>query len=209
MNLFQAIPKALKRARLNQAFATLLMERLLALPSTPEYSMFYGRLAGLRAEAKRHGYEMYFVKALQQTLRDVSAEPISIANQRQHTSAYVDATEANVEAHSWIFNLFGHLLVDVFTAKRAANYIECSFQHTDLGPITLHMQKQQNPTPPQLRLEAEAKLEDLKQQVRDYLAIVNTDDALCVPLIDHAQDKLAKMVDFDVAVANTGEAEQS
>lgn len=186
-------------------------ERLMALDekNRPEAVLLKHQIQGLKQQAAEMGCTVYFVKYLREALAASVGEPISVSSVGQNPTE--DGYETTIRAQNWIFELLAVLLCDALKAKPAPNYVECSFGHTELGPLTVHIQKRTGKTPHQLRLEAEAELIELKEEVRKYLEVANQDfDANHIPAIDAARERLEKAIGFKhtPTVLDAGELEQ-
>lgn len=152
-------------------FMGLLLGRLVTLNDNEESIMMRRKLQAIKNEAIETNSTLYLVKNLRKLLEELIAEPIAV--KKTETVQHEDGCTSNLQAQNWIFALLAHLLCDVLKAKPAPNYVECSFEYTELGPITLHIQKRLGKTPHQLRLEAEAERDELKRSVINYLEMLD------------------------------------
>lgn len=69
--------------------------------------------------------------------------------------------------------LLAEAYADQFRESGAVNYLELLFNHTEIGPLTITMQRVEGLTPAQKLAKAEAERDALKQQVDEYSRILD------------------------------------
>lgn len=73
-------------------------------------------------------------------------------------------TEAKVQGGAAV--ILATLFESVFETAGGINYVEVDLHHKRLGGLIMTIQRMQGKTPHQFRVEAEAKVEDLKEAIR-------------------------------------------
>jgi hypothetical protein len=98
--------------------------------------------------------------------------------------------------------MMAEAFAEQFKAAGAVNYLELLFQHDELGPLTVTMQRVEGLTPVQKLAAAEKEL----KQWRDLATAAAQDDADWHKLTDRKNDLICKLADVLIAQAARAQA---